>query len=1371
MLLFESPIVTEHQKNVGKTCLVKKLQGMDLKKNEISTDGIDFHYLEQGAIKLQIWDFAGQEIFYSTHSFYLSDSAIYLIVWDVNDADSLARAEYWIASLLAFFQSTSHSKYQRRKSKLIVIGTHVADQLSIEKYQFDLKYLKRGVKYSASEIDDDFAIDCFSKPQSIIPLRASLFDHAKNLTDHIPTIYLSIDHTLNEIKQAKELPVCKLSELITPSHPLSILSRALSFFHHYGKIILPPNTRTSLSKFSRSNQTQDNMMMMMMMIEEENDFQIILNCKWLNEAMRTLITHKHQMVASDAIISNAMLKEIWKEPAFPSSIHPYLISVLSHFDIIYSFSQSHSSSINKFNPKINSNNITNNKKNEDLEKQMYFIAYLLNHKKPEEVLALERRCFYGFTADGEIQNGSDRLDLVIERIFPIRLIPSGLMARIQSRLLHHLNDSLIFLFKWKDGCFAQHRSLPSISLLIEFVFISSYNQPTNHKLIMITNDTKYEQYIRLVMRRDEKNNAESLKILRSVMKLIESICTEWFFILEIDQIQCIDLQTTPFVHHSFLNLIDLFSKNKLISISDNLSSANVPHQQSIRSVLIKLGSLIPDVMIDDKQLKIDESQLQILNKLGKGSFGAVYKAILSSNTFNNIDHNNQMDSLPNQQIAIKVLQTKKNTENNNNNNNHIKRDEGKQKIKMMEEITIMANLRPSPYIVRLIGFGSLQSSSNQFKIDRTNNVDDEGLLFAAMEFVEGGSLFEYVHDPLHIINIATKFRNLTRNLQAISTLNHINPTNPELESKLQKKYDKVLSKISNRNYHHDVCPVWNDVIDVSKKFLSNPSPELSDQFDKLILELINYERIPSEIRPFPFHVVLRIAIQLAKAVDHLHSSSPPIIHRDLKLDNCFISFSVNHQPVTNSNNQDDEIDEFTHSDHSPDDCSKWDDYLNDVYVNDCNNNNDKMDLIFASKYNDEIYQKFHLKLGDFGLSAMLLQGEFQGEIKGGMFYRAPEVLNHNAYSLSSDIYSVGLMMWELLHRGSAATVEKFASYFPSSNDSSSEFVLEQIKCNAVRPIFNYQLIHQSEQAFYKEFELIIQSAWHQNPFSRPTSSQLLNSLRTLKTKYNHQFINQAQRIEIDQNINKSNNLINPDLTNTTKMISKSGEVTVEKMAIMSGCIARNSKQHPSFEFSKMYFSTKHAQLMFFRIADDHFVHLPLYRLRYPVDPQSGEDLISPLSQTFINKILCNINDHDQLVTHLVTSSKADQLKPDQIHILQFTHQVSKTSHLNDTFEVFQKNDTYRSIGIFKFSIKENKKELFFEGNRQLGRLESYYKSPTIRIPLENKYQDPAFLLAIDINEPGNVFFHLRSEKNKSEIQHRMRLINEKLNLLVERKTR
>ena len=258
---------------MGKTCLVKKLQGKDVIKNEISTDGIDFHYLEQGAIKLQIWDFAGQEIFYSTHSFYLSDSAIYLIVWDVNDADSLARAEYWVASLLAFFQSTSHSNDHRRKSKLIVIGTHVEDHHSWEKYKSDLKYLQRGVKYSAAEIDDNFAVDCFTKPQSIDSLRSSLFDYAKYLTDTIPTIYLSIKHTLNEIKQAKKLPICQISELITQFHSLSILSRALSFFHHHGNIILPPRTLTLLSKFARSNQiNQQNII-----IDQDDDFQIILN--------------------------------------------------------------------------------------------------------------------------------------------------------------------------------------------------------------------------------------------------------------------------------------------------------------------------------------------------------------------------------------------------------------------------------------------------------------------------------------------------------------------------------------------------------------------------------------------------------------------------------------------------------------------------------------------------------------------------------------------------------------------------------------------------------------------------------------------------------------------------------------------------------------------------------------------------------------------------------------------------------------------------------------------------------------------------------------------------------------------------------------
>jgi len=93
--------------NVGKTslvnCLLDKKKGK--KQGTIATDGIDItNWVEplstaqKGEIIFNIWDFAGQEVYYATHQFFLSNRAIYLVVFNIMD-ENLCKVDYWLKSI------------------------------------------------------------------------------------------------------------------------------------------------------------------------------------------------------------------------------------------------------------------------------------------------------------------------------------------------------------------------------------------------------------------------------------------------------------------------------------------------------------------------------------------------------------------------------------------------------------------------------------------------------------------------------------------------------------------------------------------------------------------------------------------------------------------------------------------------------------------------------------------------------------------------------------------------------------------------------------------------------------------------------------------------------------------------------------------------------------------------------------------------------------------------------------------------------------------------------------------------------------------------------------------------------------------------
>ncbi|WP_417912577.1 COR domain-containing protein [Candidatus Electronema sp. TJ] len=87
----------------GKTSLVKRLLGEAFDQHEDTTHGISIRGWDVEAdgqpIKVNIWDFGGQEIMHATHQFFLSKRSLYVLVLDGRKDE---RAEYWLQHIESF---------------------------------------------------------------------------------------------------------------------------------------------------------------------------------------------------------------------------------------------------------------------------------------------------------------------------------------------------------------------------------------------------------------------------------------------------------------------------------------------------------------------------------------------------------------------------------------------------------------------------------------------------------------------------------------------------------------------------------------------------------------------------------------------------------------------------------------------------------------------------------------------------------------------------------------------------------------------------------------------------------------------------------------------------------------------------------------------------------------------------------------------------------------------------------------------------------------------------------------------------------------------------------------------------------------------
>ena len=124
---------------VGKTSLFRRLKNQPFNPEEKYTHGIQVGNLDGSnlpeikpqPLQASVWDFGGQEIFYATHQFFLSDDALYILAWtseknvqahrerDQNDLPFRGKekwqpCEYWLENI----------RLNGPQSPLLMVQTH-----------------------------------------------------------------------------------------------------------------------------------------------------------------------------------------------------------------------------------------------------------------------------------------------------------------------------------------------------------------------------------------------------------------------------------------------------------------------------------------------------------------------------------------------------------------------------------------------------------------------------------------------------------------------------------------------------------------------------------------------------------------------------------------------------------------------------------------------------------------------------------------------------------------------------------------------------------------------------------------------------------------------------------------------------------------------------------------------------------------------------------------------------------------------------------------------------------------------------------------------------------------------------------------------
>ncbi|ESO88800.1 hypothetical protein LOTGIDRAFT_125534, partial [Lottia gigantea] len=197
---------------------------------------------------ISTWDFAGQEDFYSTHQCFLSNRAVYLVVYDVTRGISeIDQLQPWLSNILA----------RAPLCPVITVGTHydklnpaVSDEVLAE-FEERLQYLSN--KPGFPLISLRAMVDCSKENTEIEELRKRLKDIIDNfkvkgklvMGQKIPASYVKLSELLSEEGKSCEnnLPVLRRNQVLKLVQKAGLdldedeLPQAINFLHETGVLL------------------------------------------------------------------------------------------------------------------------------------------------------------------------------------------------------------------------------------------------------------------------------------------------------------------------------------------------------------------------------------------------------------------------------------------------------------------------------------------------------------------------------------------------------------------------------------------------------------------------------------------------------------------------------------------------------------------------------------------------------------------------------------------------------------------------------------------------------------------------------------------------------------------------------------------------------------------------------------------------------------------------------------------------------------------------------------------------------------------------------------------------------------------------------
>lgn len=294
----------------GKTTLLEALKGNPhpcdpSRKETIGVNVVSIekpHPVDGKPMYLSVWDFAGQHMEHATHQFFLTENAIYLILWNARQGAESGKRDvwYWLELL----------KMRVRNPKFLLVATH------IEHTPPDLNISEIERFYPGCQGSVPVELEKLGGMDSLQAKILAVAVDSPSLRAEWPAEWLPVRDEVRRIRQKQpHMSPAAFRSLMKGNHVTGqVEQRDLSIqLHNLGEILYFQE-RDELSSL------------------------VILNPEWVTELIGLVVRSKEAR-ENQGILRKTHLAKLWKQAKLTPKVKDHLVHLMDWFDLTYSTGQ------------------------------------------------------------------------------------------------------------------------------------------------------------------------------------------------------------------------------------------------------------------------------------------------------------------------------------------------------------------------------------------------------------------------------------------------------------------------------------------------------------------------------------------------------------------------------------------------------------------------------------------------------------------------------------------------------------------------------------------------------------------------------------------------------------------------------------------------------------------------------------------------------------------------------------------------------------------------------------------------------------------------------------------------------------------------